>query len=50
MTYPADVWFTGSRILTAKLPLSGRTIKSITLDPQDRFYDLDRSNNVWNAQ
>jgi hypothetical protein len=50
MTYPADVWFTGSRILTAKLSLSGRTIKSITLDPQDRFYDLDRSNNVWNAQ
>jgi hypothetical protein len=33
-----------------KHPLSGRTVKSITLDPQNRFYDLDRTNNVWNAQ
>jgi hypothetical protein len=49
-TYPADIWFSGSRTLMTKHPLSGRTVKSITLDPQNRFYDLDRTNNVWNAQ
>jgi hypothetical protein len=44
---PAERWFSGSRTLTERMPLSGRTIKSITLDPEGRFQDLDRSNNVW---
>jgi hypothetical protein len=50
MTYPVDIWFSGGRSVRTKIPLRGRTIKSITLDPQNRFYDLDRTNNVWNAQ
>jgi hypothetical protein len=50
ITYPADIWFSGSRSVTMKIPLEGRTVKSITIDPENRFQDLDRSNNVWNAQ
>jgi hypothetical protein len=44
---PAERWFSGSRTLTERIPLNGRTIKSITLDPENRFQDLDRSNNTW---
>jgi hypothetical protein len=29
--------------------LRGRTVKTVTLDPDNRFQDLDRSNNVWNG-
>jgi hypothetical protein len=47
---PADVWFAGTRTYVARVPLSGRTLKSITLDPENRFQDLDRSNNLWSAQ
>ena len=50
MTYPADMWFSGARTPTMRIRLNGRTIKSITLDPDNKFQDLDRSNNVWNAQ
>jgi hypothetical protein len=44
---PADVWFRGSRTYTMSIPLNGKTLKSITLDPENRFQDLDRSNNEW---
>jgi hypothetical protein len=44
---PAERWFSGTRTLTERIPLNGRTIKSITLDPENRFQDLDRSNNTW---
>ncbi len=44
---PADVWFRGSRTYVARLPLLGKTLKSIKLDPENRFQDLDTSNNVW---
>jgi hypothetical protein len=50
VTYPADIWFRGARTATTKIRMNGRTIKSITLDPDNRFQDLDRSNNVWSAQ
>ena len=50
VTYPADIWFNGARTVTTKIRLNGRTIKSITLDPDNRFQDLDRSDNVWSAQ
>ncbi|MGI9090963.1 MAG: M1 family metallopeptidase, partial [Gemmatimonadaceae bacterium] len=43
----ADVWFTGTRTVIMTIPLRGKTIKSITLDPENRFQDLDRSNNTW---
>jgi len=44
---PAERWFSGVRTLTERIPLNGRVIKSVTLDPENRFQDLDRSNNVW---
>lgn len=44
---PAARWFNGSRTLTERIPLNGRTIKSVVLDPENRFQDLDTSNNVW---
>ena len=43
----AEVWFTGTRHVAMTIPLRGRSISSITLDPDNRFQDLDRSNNVW---
>jgi hypothetical protein len=44
---PAERWFSGSRTLVERVPLGGKTIKSVTLDPEGRFQDLDRKNNVW---
>lgn len=49
VTVPADVWFAGSRTHIARVPLRGRTLKSVTIDPDNRFQDLDRTNNVWPA-
>lgn len=43
----AERWFPGSRTLTERIPLGGRTIRSVTIDPENRLPDLDRSNNVW---
>lgn len=43
----ADVWFAGTRHVALTIPLRRRTIKSITLDPDNRFQDLDRTNNDW---
>ena len=47
---PAEVWFAGSRRASLTVPLRGRTIKSVTLDPENRFQDLDTTNNVWLAK
>jgi hypothetical protein len=47
VTYPADVWFAGSRTFVAGLAFGGRTITKITLDPNGRFPDHDASDNVW---
>ena len=46
---PVEVWFAGSRRTSVSVPLRGRTIKSVTLDPENRFQDIDRKNNVWPA-
>ena len=43
----ADVWFDGTRHVAMTIPLSGKTVSTVTLDPDNRFQDLDRSNNVW---
>ena len=43
----ADVWFTGTRRVQMTIPLRDKTIRSVTLDPDNRFQDLDRSNNSW---
>ena len=37
----ADVWFTGTRQVAMTIPLRGKTIKSVTLDPDSRFQDLE---------
>lgn len=43
----AEVWFTGTRAVVMTIPLRGKTVRSIVLDPDNRFQDLDRSNNSW---
>ncbi len=47
VTYPVEVWFSGSRTFTATLDFGGRAIRRITLDPACRFPDRDPSDNVW---
>ena len=49
VTAPAEVWFNGMRHTSMSVPLRGRTIKSVTLDPENRFQDIDRKNNIWPA-
>jgi aminopeptidase N len=46
VTYPADVWFGGSRTFTATLDL-GRAVQQVTLDPSCRFPDREPADNVW---
>ena len=46
VTYPVDVWFTGSRTFTASLDF-GRKIQRVLLDPGCRFPDHDVTDNVW---
>ncbi|HUQ48928.1 MAG TPA: M1 family metallopeptidase [Gemmatimonadaceae bacterium] len=50
VTAPADVWFAGSRSTSVTVPLRGKAIKSVTLDPDNRFQDIDRTNNTWPAK
>ena len=47
VTWPVDVWFSGSRTFQAVLDFGGRKIESITLDPGCRFPDHDPTDNVW---
>jgi hypothetical protein len=47
VTWPVDVWFTGSRTFKATLDFGGRPITSITFDPGCRFPDRDPSDNMW---
>lgn len=47
VTWPVDVWFTGSRTFNADLHFGGRKIDKITLDPQRRFPDRNVADNVW---
>jgi hypothetical protein len=49
ITRQADVWFSGSRSATVSIPLHGKSLRSITLDPNNRFQAKDRSNNEWKA-
>lgn len=44
---PAEVWFPGSRSHVARVPLRGRTLRGIVLDPDNRFQDLHTADNVW---
>jgi hypothetical protein len=47
VTWPVDVWFSGSRTFDAVLDFGGRSITAITLDPSCRFPDRDPSDNAW---
>jgi hypothetical protein len=47
VTWPVDVWFSGSRLFQAALDFGPRKIETITLDPSCRFPDRDPGDNVW---
>jgi hypothetical protein len=47
VSWPADVWFAGSRTFDATLDLGGRAVRRVVLDPQCRFPDRDPADNVW---
>jgi hypothetical protein len=47
MTWPADVWFNGSRSFNAVIDAGGRAIEAITLDPACRFPDRNPADNTW---
>jgi len=47
VTWPADVWFAGSRTFEAKLQFGKRAIERIVLDPHCRFPDSDVDDNTW---
>jgi hypothetical protein len=49
VTWPVDVWFSGSRTFQADLEFGPRRIEAITLDPARRLPDRDPSDNVWSA-
>jgi hypothetical protein len=47
VTYPADVWFAGSRTFVAELDFGKRKIERVVFDPNCRFPDRDPTDNVW---
>jgi len=47
VTWPVDVWFSGSRTFEVDLNFGARKIKKITYDPFGRFPDADAKDNVW---
>jgi hypothetical protein len=47
VTWPVDVWFSGSRTYEAMLDFGPRAIEKITFDPFGRFPDRDPADNVW---
>jgi hypothetical protein len=49
VTWPVDVWFSGSRTFVAELDFGKRTIEKITYDPNRRFPDRDPADNTWPA-
>ncbi|GAB4023067.1 M1 family metallopeptidase [Spirosoma migulaei] len=47
VTWPASVWFDGSRTFNAVMNFGDRKIKKITFDPHGRFPDANPADNVW---
>ena len=47
VSYPASVWFAGSRTFVAELDFGGRAVERVRLDPGGRVPDRDPSDNVW---
>ena len=50
VTRPASVWFSGSRSTTLTVPLRGKRIARVALDPENRFQDLNPADNEWNTK
>jgi hypothetical protein len=46
-TFPADVWFNGSKTYKAVLDLKGKAFDKIQLDPSGRFPDHNIADNAW---
>jgi hypothetical protein len=49
MARPASVWFGGARTVTITQSVGSKRIASVTLDPENRFQDLNRADNTWRA-
>ena len=47
VTWPVDVWFTGSRSFAAQLDFGGRAVEQVQLDPFCRFPDGNPADNIW---
>ena len=47
VTWPVNVWFSGSKSFVATLDFGGRAIRKITLDPFGRFPDKEPGDNIW---
>jgi hypothetical protein len=45
--YPAEVWSTNTAAYQRTYPLGGKQLVRITLDPDKKLIDIDRTNNVW---
>lgn len=50
VTWPVDIWWSGSRTFDAVLDFGPRKIRKITLDPNGRFPDKELGDNVWQAK
>ena len=50
VTRPASVLFAGHRTVTITVPTRGRRATSLTLDPENRFQDLNRTDNSWQTK
>jgi hypothetical protein len=45
---PVSVWFNGSRRVPMDIGLvRGKRVARISLDPENRFQDVDRTDNSW---
>jgi hypothetical protein len=44
---PASVWFAGDTTLTIEVPTAGKTVRSVQLDPENRFQDMKPEDNGW---
>lgn len=49
VTWPVDVWFSGSRTFEAVMDFGEAQVTSVHFDPHCRFPDADPSDNVWPA-
>ena len=50
VTFTAEQWSSGSRVTTHRIPLQGKRIRSVLLDPENRFHDLNPADNKWPSQ